>query len=44
MPRPASVIVACLDGWAACAGVDRDELITEVRAIVDEHLTGDDTD
>jgi hypothetical protein len=34
-----SVIVACLDGWAGCAGVDRDELIAEVRTIVDKHLT-----
>jgi hypothetical protein len=31
-------MIACLDGWAACAGVDRDELIAQVRGIVDEHL------
>ena len=34
-----AVIIACLDGWAACSGVDRDELISEVRSIVDTHLT-----
>ena len=30
-----AVIIACLDGWAGCSGVDRDELISEVRGIVD---------
>ena len=39
-----AVIVACLDGWAACVGVDRDELIAEVRTIVDLHLTDEATD
>jgi len=34
-----AVIIACLDGWAACRGVDRDELIAEVRTMVDTHLT-----
>jgi hypothetical protein len=33
-----AVIIACLDGWAACSGVDRDELIIEVRRIVDANL------
>jgi hypothetical protein len=33
-----AVIVACLDGWAASAGVNRSELIAEVRTIVDQHL------
>lgn len=27
-----AVIIACLDGWAACSKVDRDELIAQVRA------------
>jgi len=39
-----AVIIACLDGWAACSGVDRDELIAEVRRIVDTHLTDDTQD
>lgn len=34
-----AVIVACLDGWAACSRVDRDTLIAEVRTIIDTHLT-----
>ena len=34
-----AVLVACLDGWAACSGLDRDELITQVLAIVDANLT-----
>jgi hypothetical protein len=33
-----AVIIACLDGWAGCSGVDRDELISEVRRIVDANL------
>ena len=36
-----AVIIACLDGWAACSGVDRDDLINEVRVIIDTELTGD---
>lgn len=36
-----AVIIACLDGWAGCAGVDRDELIAEVRTIIDAHLVDD---
>lgn len=34
-----AVITARLDGWAGCSGVDRDELIVEVRSIIDAHLT-----
>ena len=34
-----AVIVALLRGWSSCAGVDEDELIVEVRRIIDEHLT-----
>lgn len=33
-----AVIVACLDGWAACARMDRDELIANVRTIIDENV------
>lgn len=32
------VIHAALTGWAACRDVDRDQLITEMRAIVDESI------
>lgn len=39
-----AVIIACLNGWAACSGLDRDELIAEVRTIVDTHLTEDAAD
>jgi hypothetical protein len=37
-----AVIIACLDGWAACAGEDRDALISEVRRIVDHTLVDED--
>lgn len=33
------LINGCLDGWAAAAHVDRDELIAEMRRIVDENVT-----
>lgn len=33
-----AVIRGCLDGWAACAGMDRDELIADVRTMIDENL------
>lgn len=33
-----ALIIACLDGWAACAGIDRDELIAEVRTLIDDNL------
>ncbi len=39
-----AVIIACLDGWAACSGVDRDQLITEVRNIIDAALTDEEAD
>jgi hypothetical protein len=39
-----AVIIACLDGWAACSGVDRDQLIAEVRNIIDNSLTDDQAD
>jgi len=39
-----AVIIACLDGWAACSGQDRDALIAEVRTIIDTHLTEDAAD
>lgn len=35
-----TVIIAALQGWATCAGVDRDVIIGEIRRIVDEELTG----
>lgn len=33
-----TVIQILLQGWATCAGVDRDVLINEARRIVDEEL------
>lgn len=39
-----AVIIACLDGWAACSGIDRDQLIAEVRNIIDNSLTDDQAD
>ena len=33
-----AVIVTCLQGWATATGVDRDRIISEVRAIVDADL------
>lgn len=36
-----AVIVAALQGWATCAGIDRDVVISEVRRIVDEQFTGE---
>jgi hypothetical protein len=33
------LINGLLDGWAAAAGVDRDQLIAELRGIVDEQVT-----
>ena len=36
-----AVIQVLLQGWATCAGVDRDELINEARRIVDEELAGE---
>lgn len=36
-----AVIVACVEGWANCAGVDPDEIITEVRRIIDAELVAE---
>lgn len=30
-----AVMIAFLEGWAACSGIDRDQLISEVRSIID---------
>src|SRR4051812_409395 len=34
-----AVTTVAVSGWARCAGIDRDVLIAEIRAVIDAHLT-----